>query len=148
NMVLITPSTLHWSTSAAGTATVDATGKVTGVAAGPVTITATETESSVSASLPLTILASVPSSTLPQSVAYQINSSHSGSISFGQPLSFPAQPTWSVALGGKTSYPLIVGGRVFVTATNPSGGYGTSLYALDLATGHTAWGPVALGGTY
>ncbi len=29
-----------------------------------------------------------------------------------------------------------------------AGAYGTKLYALDLATGSVAWGPVDLGGTY
>jgi outer membrane protein assembly factor BamB len=89
--------------------------------------------------------------TATESVAYQINSAHSGYAPFGLPLAFPSSPTWSVKLGGAASYPVIADGKVFVlTAGSPlsTNGYGTQLYALDLATGSTVWGPVAIPGTY
>jgi outer membrane protein assembly factor BamB len=54
---------------------------------------------------------------------------------------------WSVNLGGRASYPLIVGGRVFVTVAK-TGLYGTKLYALDESTRQSVWGPIDLGGTY
>jgi outer membrane protein assembly factor BamB len=41
-------------------------------------------------------------------------------------------------LGANTSYPLIVGGRVFVAALHGSV-YGPVLYAFDLATGAELW---------
>jgi outer membrane protein assembly factor BamB len=44
------------------------------------------------------------------------------------------------------SYPVIAGGRVFVTVEN-SQSYGTELYALDASTGAADWS-VGLGGTY
>jgi hypothetical protein len=41
-------------------------------------------------------------------------------------------------LGGSVSYPLIAGGRVFVTAAVTASGFsGTTLFALDQATGST-----------
>jgi outer membrane protein assembly factor BamB len=57
----------------------------------------------------------------------------------------PASVTkkWSVTLPGAISFPLIVGGRVFVTTAGSAGG---SLYALSAATGKVLWGPVALTG--
>jgi outer membrane protein assembly factor BamB len=59
----------------------------------------------------------------------------------------PAQ-LWSVTLNGDVSYPVIAGGRVFVTTSNPDGAYGGDLYALDARTGKTLWGPIPLSGTY
>lgn len=85
----------------------------------------------------------------PRSVAYQIDPAHSGRAVFGVPLAFPSSPAWSVTLAGAASYPLIAGGKVFVlTSGSSTGGYGTQLYALDLATGAAAWGPIAIDGTY
>ena len=89
NIVLITPGTLRWSSSATGVATVDTSGKVAGVTAGSAAITATETESGVTASVSFTITAPASSYNSNQAVAYQINPGHSGSVTFGQPLTFP-----------------------------------------------------------
>jgi outer membrane protein assembly factor BamB len=55
---------------------------------------------------------------------------------------------WTATLNGATSYPLIAGGKVFVTTSNAGGSYGGWLYALDAADGTVAWGPVPLSGTY
>jgi outer membrane protein assembly factor BamB len=90
---------------------------------------------------------------LRQSVAYQNDYAHSGFVTFGTPITFPANPTWSVTLNGAVSYPLIAGGKVYVATASPvtSGGgspYGTSLYALDEQTGSVAWGPINIPGTY
>jgi outer membrane protein assembly factor BamB len=58
-------------------------------------------------------------------------------------------PAWTVNLGGPISYPLIAGGRVFVTVGNPivAGSEGSKLYALNAGDGHTLWGPIAIGGS-
>jgi outer membrane protein assembly factor BamB len=49
-------------------------------------------------------------------------------------------------VGGYVSYPVVAGGRVFVTAGN--GGAGTIwLYALNAATGHTEWSAVLASNT-
>jgi outer membrane protein assembly factor BamB len=81
-------------------------------------------------------------------VAYQIDVGHSGQVTLSQNVQFPGASAWSVNLGGSVSYPLIAGGRVFVTTAGLSSGYGTQLYALDAASGETAWGPVPIPGTY
>jgi outer membrane protein assembly factor BamB len=79
-------------------------------------------------------------------VAYQGNARHDGNFAHGVAAP-PLTRQWSRDLGGSVSYPVIAGGRVFVTASSTSG-YGTVLYALDAATGKDSWGPVPLGGTY
>jgi outer membrane protein assembly factor BamB len=62
----------------------------------------------------------------------------------------PAKPTqlWSDTLDGSASYPVIAGGRVFVTTSASGGSYGGDLYALNAKTGKVIWGPVPLSGTY
>jgi len=85
---------------------------------------------------------------LSQSVAYQNDYAHSGFVTFGTSLTFPASPTWSATLDGAASYPLIAGGKVFVTTAGLGGGFGNELYALDEQTGNVAWGPIAIPGTF
>ena len=77
-------------------------------------------------------------------IAYQIDPAHSGATA--DPVATPAA-AWSRDLGAPISYPLIAGGRVFVTVANTAS-YGTRLFALDATTGDTVWGPVSLGGVY
>jgi outer membrane protein assembly factor BamB len=62
----------------------------------------------------------------------------------------PAVPAqlWQVTLNGEASYPVIAGGRVFVTTSASGGSYGGWLYALDASSGKVLWGPVPLSGTY
>jgi outer membrane protein assembly factor BamB len=79
-------------------------------------------------------------------VAYQVNPSHTGAQA-SDPLAPALVRTWTRDLGGDVSYPVVAGGKVFVTVANV-GAYGTRLYALDLATGAVVWGPFDLGGTY
>jgi hypothetical protein len=68
NVVLITPSTLRWETSASSVATVDVAGNITAVGAGTATITATETESGKSGTAALTV-SPAPTPTPPPSVS-------------------------------------------------------------------------------
>lgn len=82
--------------------------------------------------------------TTSEAVAYQIDVAHTGSQS-NEALTPPLTQRWSVDLGGAVSYPLIAGGRVFVTVGH-GGFHGTDLYALDQATGAVVWGPTDLGG--
>jgi outer membrane protein assembly factor BamB len=80
------------------------------------------------------------------SVAFQVDVAHTGN----QPASTLTPPltrVWSQDLGGGVSYPLIVGGRVFVTVGNLTRP-GSALRALDLATGNPLWGPIDLGGDH
>jgi outer membrane protein assembly factor BamB len=83
---------------------------------------------------------------VPQAVAYQIGIDHAGQIAFSAPLVFPSEPLWSVTLPSTMSYPLIAGGKVFVNVNGQDTGNhgGTTLYALDAATGAVAWGPIAM----
>jgi outer membrane protein assembly factor BamB len=80
-----------------------------------------------------------------QSVAYQLDGAHDGYLS-NAPLGTPLVQQWSVSLPGAASYPLIVNGAVFVTAADSSG-QGTTLYALNQATGSILWSR-GLGGTF
>jgi outer membrane protein assembly factor BamB len=74
-----------------------------------------------------------------QAVAYQIDPAHTGAQSDN--LSPPLTQRWTRDLGGFVSYPLIAGGRVFVTVAP------AKLFALDEATGANVWGPIDLGGS-
>ena len=70
---------------------------------------------------------------------YQINETHTGSIN-SPGLTPPLRPKWSRNFGQKMSYPLIAGGKVYVTVRNaPALGFGTELYALNAADGATLW---------
>ena len=89
--------------------------------------------------------AATPPLTKGTAVAYQIDATHSGAQY--DSVTPPLAQRWSRDLGGQISYPLIVGGRIFVTVANQSSS-GTKLYALDEANGATLWGPVDLGGPY
>lgn len=147
NVVLTTPSTLRWASSDADVASVDATGKVMALSAGGTTITATEIESGKTVSIALTVSKTPLAADSQSATAYQINPGHSGSITFNQTLNFPSNPTWTITLPGASSYPIIAGGRIFVTCRVQEG-YGTQLYAFDKVTGQPLWGPVSLGGTH
>jgi len=81
-----------------------------------------------------------------QAVAYQLDPAHDGDQT-GNPITAPLSQAWSINLQGSISYPLIVNGIVYVTAGSLAYGYGTTLYALDQATGATLWSH-SLGGTY
>ena len=61
----------------------------------------------------------------------------------------PLTPLWTATLTGPVpyvpvSYPLVANGRVFVTADTATDGTPPSVRALDLHTGATVWGPIAL----
>lgn len=100
---------------------------------------------STSSFCPLPNATPTPPPTKGTSVAYQIDATHSGA-QFDTVVP-PLTQRWSRDLGGQISYPLIAGGRIFVTVANQSS-YGTKLYALDEANGATLWGPVDLGGSF
>ena len=70
-------------------------------------------------------------------VAYQINQAHTG-FQNDPVLSPPLSLRWSHSFSSSISYPVIAAGKVFVTVRNVSQ-YGTTLYALDRATGAISW---------
>ena len=80
-----------------------------------------------------------------QATAYQGDASHDGAQA--DILTPPLTKAWSAALGGPISYPVIAQGMAYVTVDSNPSVYGTTLDALDLATGAVRWS-AALGGTY
>jgi outer membrane protein assembly factor BamB len=93
--------------------------------------------------------------TASNAVAYQIDPRHDGNQRNGILNVSRLTRKWSVKLGrsgccdaeaGDVSYPIIAGGRVFVTVENASS-YGGRLYALSARSGATLWS-VGLPGTY
>jgi hypothetical protein len=69
SIVLTAPSKITWTSSAPAIATVDATGKVTGVALGTAAITATETESGKTVTVTVTVSTSTSPTPTPTPVA-------------------------------------------------------------------------------
>lgn len=102
-----------------------------------------------SAAVPVTVAAGT------QSTAYQIDELHDGNQKQSGVNVSTLSQKWQVTLGGTgcclaeagdVSYPVIAGGRVFVTVENATT-YGGVLYALDQGSGATDWS-VAIPGTY
>jgi outer membrane protein assembly factor BamB len=141
-----------WSTTDASKVAVNASGNVSGIASGSATITAQYQGVSVDTTIAVFAPNPSPSPPLSQSVTYQIDYAHSGRATVGaNGPTFPPSAGWSVTLNGRISYPLIADGKVFVlTNVNSASATddGTSLYALDEATGSVVWGPVAIPGLY
>ena len=78
------------------------------------------------------------------SVGYQVDPAHDGDQP-NESMPNDIVEKWSENLPGAVSYPLIVGDRVFVTASN-SGTGNSGLYAFDASDGQVLWGPVNLQG--
>ena len=73
----------------------------------------------------------------PESVTYQINTSHTGSITAA--LKAPLSVKWAMNLGGSVGYPVVAGGVVVVAANG-------SLVALKASTGKMLWSQPAPSG--
>jgi outer membrane protein assembly factor BamB len=91
----------------------------------------------LAAGLLLAVPAAASASSTDQAVAYQLDPDHDG-YQTADPITTPLTQAWSVTLPGSISYPLIVNGVVYVTA-NVASGSGTTLYAIEQATGATLW---------
>ena len=78
-------------------------------------------------------------------VSHQVDAAHTGAQA-SDLLAPPLTQRWAMDLGGPVSYPLIVGGRAFFTVQASPPIAGSQLHAVDLATGASVWGPVALQG--
>jgi len=106
-----------------------------------ITVQNVGTVGGISSALPLSI-----QNAAPDAVALQISPNHAGAITFNS-VTFPTMSTWSVDVGGTPSYALIADGKVIVTVKiGISDTSGSTLIALDQATGKTVWGPVQLAG--
>lgn len=80
-----------------------------------------------------------------QARMFQANATHTGAVT-NAGIAPPLKQKWTVSFGQKISYPVIADGRVFVTVRNASA-YGSSIYALNAASGATLWS-YALEGSY
>jgi outer membrane protein assembly factor BamB len=141
-----------WTSSDTSKVTVSNTGVISGVAGGDADVTAALDGMSGVVHAHVFVPNPSPTPPLSQSVAFQIDYAHSGFTTVGgSGPTFPPTATWSATLNGPVSYPVIAGGLVIVTtgvnASDPTA-YGTSLYALSLATGAVVWGPLTITGTY
>jgi outer membrane protein assembly factor BamB len=111
----------------------------------PTTTSSTPTSSTTSTTAPPTTTTTAPRPVVPdEATSWQIDPAHSGGASGGSQRP-PLSRRWSRDLGGRVSYPLIAGGRVFALAETGRGSQGTTLFALDAATGRDLWGPLDLG---
>src|SRR4051812_28332682 len=73
-----------------------------------------------------------------ESVTYQANPAHDGFVD--EPVAPPLAVRWAHPFGTAISYPVVAGGRVFVTTANSGDGVsGTVLHALDAASGAEQW---------
>jgi outer membrane protein assembly factor BamB len=72
--------------------------------------------------------------------SYAIDPAHDNAQP-GEAVATPLAPAWTTSFGGNVSYPIVAGGRVFVSAA----GSQPSVTAFDVATGHVDWGPLAYG---
>jgi fibronectin type 3 domain-containing protein len=105
------------------------------------------------ATLAVPLVPTLALSAPPEATAYQITVSHAGATTSGGVLALQETPLWTVDLPDVASFPIIAGGKVFVTTRGlPSSGggpgYGSRLHAFDAQTGANAWGPIDLSGTY
>ena len=139
-----------WSSTDATVASVSASGVVTGNVAGTVQLTATVSSLQCHVNLDVFQPTVSPGTPLSESTTFRVDYAHTGSATLGGPApTFPPSATWFRTLDGYVSYPVVGGGLVFVTTNND--GNPTSaianVYALDLATGATVWGPIGLQAT-
>lgn len=143
-VLFVASSVVQWNGSARPTTFVSSTqltaqisaADIAAVGTAQVTVLNPASQGGTSNALPVSIAA-------PEAVSFQINPAHTGAIAFGT-AALPSAKAWSVTLDGPPSYPLIAGGKVFVTV-QISGG--TELLALDQATGAKVWGPILVAGT-
>src|SRR5215472_6116814 len=98
----------------------------------------------VTTARPQTAAAASTSWTTDQSVTYQESVAHTGAQDQDS-LKTPLIQKWVHSFGNFVSYPVVAGGRVFVTVAASKG---TSLFALDQASGSVDWGPIAITSTY
>jgi len=140
-----------WSSSNTSILTVNDAGIVTGVAAGTANVIASY--NGVSASMPVRVYQPTPLPTSPPaaSTAFQVDHTHAGHLALGIAPALPLTNRWSTSFAGRVSYPVVDDGRVFVVADGsnpPNAVLGPSVYALDVNSGATLWGPLDLPSNY
>lgn len=103
-----------------------------GAATGPITVTTADGTATSASSFTVTSPESDIAST------YQIGTDHSG-VQADAALAPPFARRWVTTLDTTPSYPLIAAGKVFVTTWTGIPNTGTTLWALDQATGNVVW---------
>jgi outer membrane protein assembly factor BamB len=81
-------------------------------------------------------------------VAFHTNATHTGAQT--GTVAPPLRELWAKGFVGRVSYPIVAGGRIFVTVDNlpesdSSTGRPSTLYAFDERTGLLAWPPIKVG---
>lgn len=97
--------------------------------------------------LTFTYYADAPEVSGDNAVTFRMDARHLASADGGA-LTLPSGKLWTQKLGGRVSYPLVVGGSVFVIVGASGSGSTNSLYALNASTGAPVWGPVSVGGAF
>lgn len=82
-----------------------------------------------------------------EAVAFQIDAAHSGVANAPTP-SLPLPSAWQRTFAGTVSYPLIVGGKVFVIVGSANFNGPVQLVAIDQQTGLDAWPAISIGASY
>ena len=100
----------------------------------------------LAASVLLGAIAPMPARAQSEATAFQIDAAHDGACAATN-IVYPLVQKWNVPLSGDVSYPVIAGGRVFVTVYDTTVGE-MKLYAFNEADGSIAWGPLAIGTEY
>lgn len=142
-------SVVRWQGSALATSFVSPTalratvpaGLIASEGSGSITVSSPLPVGGVTAARPVTVTASSAPTT--PFVARQNDAGHTG-VGHNRCPDSPS-PLWDIALDGNVTYPLIAGGRVFVTVPNVTTSQ-TTLLALDADTGAVLWGPVVVAG--
>jgi outer membrane protein assembly factor BamB len=136
-----------WSSSDGQLVSVNQFGVATGYSQGTASITAYVGGLQCQVAMNV-VLAPAPLPPLPflESSTFRIDYAHTGNATLGGVAAFPPSTTWFRTLDGLVSYPVVGGGLVFVTTDNDAvpGATSASLFALDLTTGATVWGPKAV----
>lgn len=136
---------VSWSSSDPNVLAVNDSGIVMGVAPGTADVIAAY--NGISVSMPVRVYQAppLPDSPPTASTSFQVDHTHAGFLTLGTAPTLPLSGRWTVTLEGRVSYPVVADGRVFVTVARiapPNSVLGTSVYALDVNTGATLWGPV------
>ena len=135
-----------WSSSDGQLVSVNQFGVATGYSQGTATITAYVGGLQCQVAMNVILTAPLPPLPFVESSTFRIDYAHTGNATLGGTSAFPPSATWFRTLDGLVSYPVVGGGLVFVTTDNDAvpGATSASLFALDLTTGATVWGPKAV----
>lgn len=129
---------ITWTSSDSSKVTVDATGKVTAIAVGGATITASTDGKSATTTVSILSRVTPDWSRATDWTTYQGDSRHSGYVDATlDPGAFTEKWTNTLTTSGATNAPTVGGGQLYLTTNYYFSGQ--TLYALDPATGTRRW---------